>query len=353
MKDFLLYIFAIVALLFVACTGNEDVEGEQQGAVLDIPIAVCESSTPSLSEVVSRATTGDPGLDENLPAPKFLYVWIVEGDRVWYKKYNTDESDWTAMKDEPERWDYTTFKFELPKGVSFNNGTKIQVYAIAAQHELPDTGFDAITTEGGLSGLSALILDLAGWQNANAAAHSWALGNLYSTPLALMGNGNSDAVPPYIKNDQLQNGTYTVRKVGLNISLAENRPTRLYHCAAKADFKWEVASTLQPTVSVQSITLTGLPTQLRVFEPTHNPTTSLTPCILLKASDAVNPLTPGNKWIGREYAYVLQPPTTTSDSDGIIHYNVAFSGGHTTVTTQTPAATNPVFTTWYRVNANI
>lgn len=344
-------------LLFVACTSDEE-ERALHTEVLQIPLAVCEAPSTPIATTETRST-GDPGIRENLPAPRFLYIWLTEGDRVLHyeKKSDIDASAWTR-KNTHDRWDYT-YSVELPEGVTLTDGATVQVYAIAAQHELPDdAGFS--TSYATTAALNAAIFDLSSWQNdatathtTTAAAHSWALGNLYSTPLALMAGGNADASAAHIADADLHNGTYTARKVGTTISLVENRPTRLYHCAAKADFKWEVPTALQPMVSVSTITVKGLPTRLKVFEPTHNPTGDGS-CPLLAASDAVNALTLGNKWIGREYAYVLQPPTTTANTDGILYYDVTFTGGHTAVSDKsTSSATNPVFTTWYRINANI
>lgn len=342
----------IPAFLFVACTSDEE-ESALNTTVLNIPLAVYEVPSATLSPTESRST-GDPGTFENLPAPKFLYVWIVEGQRVWfYPLTNLEETAWTKRSDGElsERWEYN-HRFQLPDDVTLNNGATLQVYAIAAQHELTGTWVESLTTK---ELLDNATFDLSSWSSGDAATHSWALGNLYSTPLALMGNGNADATG--FDPKLLHNGTYTVSKVGTTITINDPRPTRLYHCAAKADFKWEVASALQPAVSVSTITITGLPTHLKVFEPTHNPSGTTT-CPLLATSNAVNTLTPGNKWIGREYTYVLQPPTTTANTDGILHYDVTFTGrtpvsNNTLSDKTTSPATNPVFTTWYRINADI
>lgn len=347
----------IPAFLFVACTSDEE-ESALNTTVLNIPLAVYEVPAATLSPTESRST-GDPGIYENLPAPKVLYVWIVEGDRIWFDKLtNLAGTTWTKRSDGglTERWEYN-HQFQLPDDVTLNNGATLQVYAIAAQHELTTSMLTGLTQTSTITlpNLQGATFDLSSWPSGDAATHSWALGNLYSTPLALMGNGNADATG--FDPKLLHNGTYTVSKVGTTITINDPRPTRLYHCAAKADFKWEVATTLQPTVSVSTITITGLPTHLKVFEPTHNLVGSGS-CPLLATSDAVNTLTPGNKWIGREYAYVLQPPTTTSTGDGNLTYSVTFTGrtpdekNHPAAQTTSPA-TNPVFTTWYRINADI
>lgn len=369
----------MAACLLTACAGDEDVLRHER-VTLSIPIAVCESDpSVQLSDVQTR-TTGDPGLKENLPAPQYLYVWVdmVDGTDahsiVYYNENNIAKSSWAEKNDVQHRWEYVT-AVQLPDEVVPKDGTTLQVYAIASQNDL-STAVTALNTSIGIAGLVSQVeysdarlttlkgatFDLSAWESTTAAAHSLALGNLYSTPLALVGTGNVDAAAIGIADDGLvhhellHNGTYTVVNDASGTSLEGDHPTRLYHCAAKADYKWEVDESLIPGVTIRSLTLSGLPTQLRVFEPTHNPSGATT-CPLLAASGAVNALTPGNQWIGREYAYVLQPPTTTSSADGQIPYNVTFAGRtpaeKNNVSSTTLPATNPVFTTWYRINADI
>ena len=148
---------------------------------------------------------------------------------------------------------------------------------------------------------------------------------------------------------------------------------RLYHCAARVDMTWEVAAyddagnvdydntlDLQSTTALKGIELQGLPTSLKVFQPTQNVATGGTYDALLAHStvDAVSKITPGNQWIGRAVAYVTQPNTSGKGTDGKIGYGVSFSnpsGGteKSDVTSSTPSATNTYYTTWYRVNARI
>lgn len=383
MRSLLLYILPLTALL-AACT-NDAEQPAPQRVVLSLPIAVCETPT---DDAVARdgRTTGDPGISSLLPAPTHLYLWIDVTDgssqrHLCYAAYDyIAPSNWYEVTDAPHRWECRR-TLELPEGIAPKDGTTLQIYAIASQDDL-SSSITALNNSLGLNDtppqavdysaerltkLQSATLDLASWCDTDAATHSRALGNLYSTPLALMGNGNADATAAGITTDELlKNGTYTVVNNGGTMRLEEVHPTRLYHCAAKADFKWEVPSNLQPGVKVQSITLTGLPTQLRVFEPTHNPALggghTACSCPLLGASTAdpapVNLLTPGNQWLGREYAYVLQPPTTVSPADGVLSYNVTFTGRtpdekNTLNGLSSPAATNPVFTTWYRVSADI
>lgn len=366
-------------LLFVACAGDveEPVVEASEPVVLSIPISVYDVASPLTAD--SR-TTGDPGVMEDLPAPTQLYIWVdlvnEAGEKcLYYVAPPSDPANWTREGTGTDRRWVRQITAPIPEGLKLKNASTLQFYIIATHgNELPESlitgvnghfgswGTNGVTTyTGDLSALQNAVVNLNGWENSNALQHSTALGNLYSTPLALMGNGNDDATAAGISapNALLNNGTYTVIRDGENTSLVEVHPTRLYHCAAKADFKWEVATALQPDVSVESITVTDLPTQLRVFQPTHNPAptadaSTYYSCRLLGTGDVVNTVNDGNRWIGRRYAYVLQPPTTTSGDDGRLTYDVTFTGGRTAVTDRSSSpATNPVFTTWYRINANI
>lgn len=357
-----LYYTLISTLLFVACSGDEEVIAFQP-TVISIPFAVCETSGTTSSpsplppaSMHTQRSTGDPGVMVDLPAPRYLYVWldyVDDGDQHHIHYYTESDiaTSWVKHNDDPERWVYQ-HEVQLPGGTTLKDYSTLQVYAIASQHPLSLPS--SVTSPANLSSLTSAVLDLSSWEHSTAAAYSYALGNLYSTPLSLMGGGDSDAAAAGLSGAFLNNGTYTVINDDDEISfLEDDRPTRLYHCAAKADFKWEVAEALQPAVSVSTITLSDLPTQLRVFAPTHNLAASAS-CSLLAISGAVNPLTIGNKWLGREYAYVLQPPTTSSADDGKLKYNVSFTGGHLAVADRySSPATNPVFTTWYRINADI
>lgn len=357
MKNSLRNILAISVLLFVACTSDEE-ERAFQTTVVNIPFVVHDTSVNPLSDTGARST-GDPGVMEDLPAPRYLYIWVVEGSRVLATE-RKDDMSWTRKVQEdvlPERWETDAYSIDLGK-VKLNSGATLQVYAIASQDELDSSWLSGLTT---VDALQAATFPLSSWQNADEASHSKALGNLYSTPLALMGEWNSDAAG--LTPSLLNNGTFIVQKSGSQITLQSTQPVRLYHCAAKADFKWEVVEANRPGVKIQSITVTGLPTKLKVFEPTHNPaptseSTTYYDCNLLAASGAVNKLTEDNCWLGREYAYILQPPTTTSPDDGQLTYSVTFTGrssddkNHPADKTTSPA-TNPVFTTWYRINADI
>lgn len=301
---------------------------------------------------------GDPGEDPTLPAPGYVYVWAEptfdDGSQTLMLQRLTPQSqEWT--------WDNQLGCYRLNALVTFDCGkremrpnTAIPIYAIASCRDLsgsliPTDYLQGETTAKGIDELKQMEWDLSTWQTGSAREHSDALRDLYSTPIAL-------------ESDQqlMTDETGLVDSPGGTI--------RLYHCAAKVDMKWEVAAydaqgakdydatlALQKETAVETITLSGLPTTLKVFAPTENPTGTAV-CPMLAPTEAVEQTTLGNKWIGRTVAYVLQPAVPAA-----IPYSVTFSNPNPsgtgsvrpTVNSQTPEATNPTFTTWFRVNAQI
>ncbi len=304
---------------------------------------------------------GDPGKDPTLAAPTYVYVWaeptLVKGGKtLMMQKFILQPTEWT--------WDNTLGCYRLNALVKFDCGkremtpnTGIPIYALASRLNLKGLiGQDFLqeeTTTKSTDELKQMEWDLStlqtAWQTNSARELSNALRDLYSTPIAL----ESDQ---QLTTDE----TGFVNSPGGTI--------RLYHCAAKVDMKWEVAVydaegakdydatlALQQQTAVESITLSSLPTKLRVFAPTENPTGTATTCTLLSPdATSVEQTTPGNRWIGRAVAYVLQPAVPAP-----IPYEVTFSNPSGTgtvkaaVSSQTPEATNTSFTTWFRVNAQI
>lgn len=300
---------------------------------------------------------GDPGEDPTLPTPQFVYVWaeptFADGNKTMMLQRLTPQSaEWT--------WDNQLGCYRLNALVTFNCGkremmpnTDIPIYAIASCQDLsgtliPTDLLQEETTAKSISDLKEMEWDLSAWQMSSDREHSNALRDLYSTPIALE------------SEQQL-----TTDETGLVNS--PGGTVRLYHCAAKVDLKWEVAAydaqgakdydatlALQQQTAVETLTLSGLPTTLKVFAPTENPAGRAT-CPLLAATGAVEQTTPGNQWIGRAVAYVLQPAVPAT-----IPYSVTFSNPSSatgtvraSVSSQTPEATNTSFTTWFRVNAQI
>lgn len=312
------------------------------------------------------AFPGDAGYDARLKAPRFVYVWAFPTMQdapssgtyvpyILYQKIDTgadNTASWDFIEGQAPTPDLKDDHYRLHDVVIFDTGktgiqanSDIVIYAMASENDIepliPEKFRPADNTKTSaadmnqLADLKAMQLDLSSWITTTAKAHSDALRDLYSTPKALETNHTLKADENGIVQSSIESDNPNVVK--------------LYHCAAKVDMKWEVAPALQQTTWVNSITLTSLPSKLNVFTPTANPTGGTTSCTMAAAADAVETITPGNQWIGRTVAYVLQPPSKP------ISYTVTFSGtgARPDVTTSTAPATNATYTTWFRVNAKI
>ena len=338
----------LMTLTLVGCSSDDD-EQPGQEVTLTIPIEIY-SANPEVqsSDAKTRVSQGDPGNDVVFKEPLYLYIYAC----VYEKDGNTSthelltdtigpvpsgeddsKTKWTLKEEDTqdEHWEKNvavTFKiektFDAAQGVS-------RVYAIASRVHLGVGGKKVLPTDypssTDKSTVEAMTLDLS-------AFTSDELKDIYSTPL---GDTNNGVITSTTNN---------------NVTTLTCSAVRLYHVAAKVDFTWEVASKIQSTTELASITCTDLPTTCKVFEPTNNPTGTGS-CIVLgtSADNPVNEVNAGNKWLGRAYAFMLQPP-----SPGTISYTVKFggtSGRNEKSASIKPTTLNDKFTGWYRVIATV
>ena len=348
MKHKLSIIFPLLALLLLAaCSSdnNDDAKGGRE-ITLDIPIDIYSANT----EVSTRAADqGDPGNDVVFNAPLYLYVYayISEADGNSYElltqtfTYTEEEasSAWTLQnKNTADECWRKNVRVTFRLGTTFNNVLgKSRVYAIASRTDLSSvlptvTGNSfSYTTMTALEAMAMNCTDFTSDQ----------LRDIYSTPA-------NDRSNPVKSTD---NGIIVENNKILTCSTV-----KLYHVAAKMDFTWEIPTSLHKTVKLQQIECTGLPTTCKVFVPTDNPTGSGSTIVIGPSStttNAANFIDEGNKWIGRAYAFMLQPP-----SPGTVNYTVTFGGsGSRTNTTGsiTPASASysSIYTGWYRVIADV
>lgn len=327
---------------------------------------------------------GDPGEDTMLPAPRYLYLWAIvryEADATDKRHYRyleidtkTDQWKWTPDGGYPDH------RYVLDDLIVFDcgdnrlaPGSKIYIYAIASRVSLND----ALSNHSSLSSYlneSGEISWTDGQELADYPFSSLAINNIpASLSAGTAAKQRSDALRDLYGTPVQQVADNQLSVDANGIVDSPGGTVRLYHCAARVDMTWEVAAyddagnvdydktlDLQSTTALEGILLQGLPTSLKVFQPTQNVATGGTYDALLAHStvDAVSKITPGNQWIGRAVAYVTQPYTSGYRTDGKIGYRVSFSnpsGGteKSDVTSSTPSATNTYYTTWYRVNARI
>lgn len=362
-KKLLSILSLFVAVFFLtACSSDELSSANDEFTTVAVPVELCAGQ--SLTQA-SRGV-GDPGYDDSLLPPTNIYAWAYAKTKdgkysVEFRYLSVEKTDWGFNGVEDANSIYT-----LPERLSFtfaNLSTDAapigKIYVVATEKQLSAEDLNGmcniftaenyaglITTATGVENikeqetspketLEAMVLNTSSWSSKE-------LRDLYSNPL---GDTKQDT-----ENGNLLNGE--IMKSGKKTMVGR---IRLYHCAAKVDFKWEVADALRPATSVASITCTGLPTTLKVFAPTKNPakkfdgTTDNTDgsCLVLGTdASAVNALTLANQYIGRAYAYVLQP------ASGTVNYKVTFNGrAEKSATTESAPAS--IFTTWYRVVAEV
>lgn len=326
----------LLALAVLAACSSDNDDTATREVTLDVPIEIYSGDLPSQSRAASQ---GDPGNDAELQAPLYLYVYayVSENNGSSHELLSntfdftqiTDGSDgWTLVDSgtQNERWQKNLrVTFTISATFDTTDG-RSRVYAIASRTPLADklTNITAtnITSKDALEGVTVDMSSITSDQ----------LKDIYSSPA----------------NDQTSNGSIIGNSKGITCSTV-----KLYHVAAKVDFTWEVAEDLQSTVELKKISCTGIPTTCAIFKPTENPTTAATSTVYVLSDDATNKpavaTTPGNKWIGRAYAYMLQPP-----SPGTINYTVEYGGKSNTIGSITPGDSySNVFTGWYRVVANV
>ncbi len=402
---------AVAMLAFTACNNDDDMTAESDAAPwhVQVPIEICMTNPGTTRALDGNSTTrtigdnevGDPGEDDKLAPPKHLYLFTwIEG------RTSTDDNApvqhyfiYDERKNiEAEAWEYTgtphdqssRYKYARMIGLTFTVAPQVghytmgdtfgRVYAIASDVDLSSDGiaeadrmstkakavYDALKpagaeafalgkslsinrTSGGKTieqRIEEIALSTAASSGGSNSDGSWTqaeLAALYSTPL---GDNSQDL-------QSVENGRF--KKINDDeedkLVLGE---VRLYHCAAKYDFTWQVDSVLRSTVKMKSITVTNLPTTCKVFEPTNNPTG--TNNILLASSTAAdNPadtIDIGSQWTGRAYCYGLQNPTVGANT-GAMTYTATFTGHDNVNGSLTPATKNPVFTGWYRVVAKV
>ena len=326
---------------------------------------------------------GDPGDDTMLSAPRYLYLWAIvryEADATNKRHYR-----YLAIDTQADQWkwtpdgNYPDHRYVLDDLIVFDCGdnrlaprSKIYIYAIASRVSLDN----ALSNHSSLSSYlneSGEISWTDGQELADYPFSSLAINDIPTSLSAGTAAKQSDALRDLYGTPVHQVADNQLSVDANGIVDSPGGTVRLYHCAARVDMTWEVAAyddagnvdydntlDLQSTTALKGIELQGLPTSLKVFQPTQNVATGGTYDALLAHStvDAVSKITPGNQWIGRAVAYVTQPNTSGKGTDGKIGYGVSFSnpsGGteKSDVTSSTPSATNTYYTTWYRVNARI
>lgn len=248
------------------------------------------------STLDSRATSGDPGLDDKFPYPTNLYYVLCVGEKVktFQKIENIDAAKWARSADNAISTysEQLTFEFDDTEKDKTKN-----LYIVASNDDL-SSSFSSVTTSTTEAQIQSLVYSISGSDEQSF------MKNLYSTPWtgsvsSFVGNLGSDYFKDII----------------------------LYHVAAKVDLKWNSTLTLTGNVSVNNVKNTNL----YIFKPTENTydTGSYTATSTIGGDQQYN---------GRQVFYLPQFATCK--------YNVTV-GSNTGDITFAPATTNG-FTSWLR-----
>lgn len=288
-----LYIYALLAALLLAACADSP---EPAGQTLTVSVTLEGDHQVDFLDTLTRA--GDPGRTDLLPPPAHLYLWAkVEcqdgTEQLLYQHLTPDDWEHNGLGD-------ATARYRKRVDVAFTvdrllrQGTCGEVWAVASTREMTFSA-TALPT----------LYNIAGWTSLD-------LRDLYATPVA--------AVVSYAGN------------------ATSCTPVSLYHCAAKADFTYEVSADLRATTHVKTIEITNLPTQIDLFHPTQNPTGTGS-CQLTTNI--------GSQWTGRLVAYVPQQPTATLTA------TTTFQGRQAGAVNFTPQSPHATYTGWYRIMATI
>ena len=114
----------------------------------------------------------------------------------------------------------------------------------------------------------------------------------------------------------------------------------LYHVASKLDLQWNVDASVQSSVKLSSITLTGLSGGGKLFKPLENTTSSST-------YDETFTLDAGSQWYGRKATYVIPVKSTDGNYQFPMTITNSVSGSAKNPTaTATPSSASTVFVPW-------
>ena len=315
--------------LVVSCSSDSTADGDGRMVSMPIVLAIPASNASLTAEEAHAKTTraeGDPGTYEKFELPKYLYIYLINTPingtetKVLTPEGMDPQNGYTLKAD---KWTKTT--------TQDNNKDSIYTYTDQIRIIIPEnrkTGvvYAAMSTVPITVKYTGTDVDDATFTLGKEAKdnESEALKNLYSSPYNL----TKDNQYYGIVNDYNSNSPY------INMVL--------YHVASKLDLQWNVDASVQSSVKLSSITLTGLSSGGYLFKPLENTTALSTYSETFSLDD-------GSQWYGRRATYVIPVKST----DGNYQFPMTLTNGaktpNTTTTakaTVTPSAINKVYVPW-------
>ena len=315
--------------LVASCSSDSTADGDGRMVSMPIVLAIPASNASLTAEEAHAKTTraeGDPGTYEKFELPKYLYIYLINTPingtetKVLTPEGMDPQNGYTLKAD---KWTKTT--------TQDNNKDSIYTYTDQIRIIIPEnrkTGvvYAAMSTVPITVKYTGTDVDDATFTLGSDAKdkESEALKNLYSSPYNLTKNNQYYGVV----SDYRSNSPY------INMVL--------YHVASKLDLQWNVDASVQSSVKLSSITLTGLSSGGYLFKPLKNTTALSTYSETFSLDD-------GSQWYGRRATYVIPVKST----DGNYQFPMTLTNGaktpNTTTTakaTVTPSAINKVYVPW-------
>jgi len=319
------------ALFLVSC--SSDTAGDGDGRMVRMPIVLAIPAndadlTAGATGAKATRAEGDPGTYEKFELPKYLYIYLIntsiDGTRTAVLKPE-GMNDKTGYPLDKDKWVKTT--------TTDNNKDSIYTYTDQIRIIIPEDRSKGlvyaamstvpITVSG--AGSPSTVADATFTLGSDAMGKEGeALKNLYSSPYNLK-NANGDYYG--------QVSDYTSNSPYINMVL--------YHVGAKLDLQWNVDASVQSTVKLSQIALTGLSNGGYLFKPLENTSASTSTYTETFTLDT------GSQWYGRQATYVI-PVLTSGNYQFPLTITNSVSKNTTTATaTVTPSTTSStVFVPW-------
>lgn len=292
--------------------------------VLAIPANNAELTTGSTGAKTTRAE-GDPGTYEQFKLPTHLYIYLlntsIDGSETKvHTPEGMDPSNGYTLK--TDKWEKRT--------TTDNNKDSIYIYTDQIRIIIPEdrkTGvvYAAMSTVPiAVTYTDPDVADATFTLGTEANGNkSEALKNLYSSPYNLT------------KNNQYYGTVSDYSSNSPNINMV------LYHVASKLDVQWNVDASVQSSVKLSKIMLTGLSGGGKLFKPLENTAPAST------KYDETFTLDEGSQWYGRKATYVIP----VKQSDGTYQFPMTLTNSESSIVknataTATPSTTNTFFVPW-------
>ncbi len=312
--------------LLASCSSDSSADGDDRMVSMPIVLAIPASNASLTAEEIHTKTTraeGDPGTYEKFELPKYLYIYLINTPINGTETVLTPEGmgPQNGYDLKADKWTKTT--------TQDNNKDSIYTYTDQIRIIIPENRKTGVV----YAAMSTVPITVTYTGNDVADAtftlgsdakdkESEALKNLYSSPYNL----TKDNQYYGIVNDYNSNSPY------INMVL--------YHVASKLDLQWNVDASVQSSVKLSKITLTGLSGGGKLFKPLENTTSSST-------YDETFTLDEGSQWYGRKATYVIPVKST----DGNYQFPMTLTNSESSIVknptaTTTPSSASTVFVPW-------